>query len=172
MAKRKDEQALEYSREAAEVEGVSIPPNSVAAAEAVGEIKSYHRHMTTHIIVDSCGDFAPEVARRLQVEVIPFPYRIGDDEYLDDLWESVSAHDFYESLRAGTHATTSAVTPGRYYEVFERAAEKGMPTIYLGFTRGLSSSIEAAHQAADMIAEKYPDFELYVLDNLCPSAAA
>ena len=75
-------------------------------------------------------------------------------------------------MRAGEVATTAAVTPGHYLEVFERAAQQGTPTIYLAFTRGLSSSVDAARQAADMIREKYPDFELYVVDNLCPSAAA
>ncbi len=38
--------------------------------------------------------------------------------------------------------------------------------LYLG---SLSSSFYAAEQAADMVREKYPDFEIYVVDNGAPS---
>ena len=41
----------------------------------------------------------------------------------------------------------------------------------MGLTAGLSSSIDSARRAADMIREKYPDYELYILDNRCDSAA-
>nr|WP_307739742.1 DegV family protein [uncultured Parolsenella sp.] len=133
---------------------------------------SYRRGGQCHIIVDSCADFAPEVAKALGVEVISFPFVMSDGEHVDDLWQSMSAHDFYERMRKGEHVTTSAITPGHYMEVFERAAKAGVPTVYLAFTRGLSSSVDAARQAAQMVMDDNPGFELYVVDNLCPSAAA
>lgn len=133
---------------------------------------SYRRGGQCHIIVDSCADFAPEVAKALGVEVVSFPFVMSDGEHVDDLWQSMSAHDFYERMRKGEHVTTSAITPGHYMEVFERAAKPGVPTVYLAFTRGLSSSVDAARQAAQMVMDDNPGFELYVVDNLCPSAAA
>ncbi len=134
--------------------------------------RAYHRTSNVRIIVDSCADFAPEVAEALGVEVVSFSYVIGGEEHLDDLWRSVTPHEFYERMRAGEQATTSAVTPGHYLEVFERAAEQGTPTVYLAFPRALSSSVDAARQAAEMVRESHPGFEIYVVDNLCPSAAA
>ncbi|MBQ6395917.1 MAG: DegV family protein [Atopobiaceae bacterium] len=123
------------------------------------------------IIVDSCGDFNPDVVKRLGVEMIKFPYVMGGEEYLDDLWRSTTPHAFYEAVRNGERITTSAITPGHYLEFFEEAAHEGTPTIYLGFTGGLSSSIHAAERAADIIRMNYPGFEIYVLDNLCPSGS-
>lgn len=146
--------------------------NAQASQEAARLGRAYHNKANVNIIVDSCADFAPEVVEALGVEVVSFSFVMGGQEHADDFWKSMSPHDFYERMRAGEVATTAAVTPGHYLEVFERAAQKGTPTIYLAFTRGLSSSVDAARQAADMIREKYPDFELYVVDNLCPSAAA
>ena len=133
---------------------------------------SYRRDGQCRIIVDSCADFAPEVARALGVEVIHFPFVMADGEHADDLWHSMTPHEFYERMRNGEHATTSAVTPGHYLEVFERCAASGVPAVYLSFTRGLSSSVDAARQAADMVRESHPGYEIYVVDNLCPSAAA
>ncbi len=150
----------------------NVDLNAQASQEAARLGRAYHAHTNVHIIVDSCADFAPEVIEALGVETVSFSYVIDGVEYPDDFWRSMTPHEFYDRMRAGEQATTSAVTPGKYLEVFERAAEKGTPTVYLAFTRGLSSSVDAARQAREMVLEKYPDFELYVIDNLCPSAAA
>lgn len=132
-----------------------------------------HLRRGARIIVDSTADYAPEVVERLGVEVIPFTYITPEGEQVDDLWRTSDPHAFYERMRQnpGMRLTTCAVTPGRYLEVFERAAKAGLPTIYMGLPAGLSSSIDSARQAADMVKERYPGFELYVLDNRCDSAA-
>ena len=135
--------------------------------------RAYHQKRQVKIIVDSTADYAPGVAEQLGVEVIPFTYVGPDGEHVDDLWATSDPHEFYEGMRKNPHVryTTSAVTPGRYLEVFERAAEEGLPTIYMGLTAGLSSSIYAAEQAAQMVRDSHPDFEIYILDTRCDSAA-
>lgn len=135
--------------------------------------RRYHQRRNVKIIVDSTADYAPGVVEQLGVEVIPFTYVDDEGEHEDDMWRSTDPHEFYERMRKNPdqHITTAAVTPGRYYEVFKEAAREGMPTIYLGLAEGLSSSINSARQARDMIRAEYPDFELYVIDNKCDSAA-
>ena len=159
---------------AAAASGPSTEPkaNAQASQEAARLGRAYHAKAGVRVIVDSCADFAPEVAQALGVEVVSFPFVMADGEHQDDLWKSMDAHNFYERMRAGEHVTTSAVTPGHYLEVFERAADEGTPTVYLAFTRGLSSSVDAARQAAEMVSASHPGFEIHVVDNLCPSAAA
>ena len=117
---------------------------------------AYHKPSGVHIIVDSTADFAPGVAEQLGVEVIQFPYTGPDGEKFDDGWKSASAHEFYESMRKNKqlHYKTSAVTPGHYFEVFERSAKAGIPTVYLCFPAALSSSFYAAQQADQMIKEQ------------------
>lgn len=155
--------AKEAEREAAEAKATG--------ADAAALAKTFRPNPHVNIIVDSCGDFDPAIARALGVTMIGFPYVLNGEEHIDDLFQTISAHEFYEGMRHGDYPTTSAVTPGRYHEIFEEAAKKGVPSIYLGFTRALSSSIDAARTAAEMIRQEYPDFELYVVDNKCPSAA-
>ncbi len=132
----------------------------------------YHNKRKVNIIVDTCGDFDPLVAHALDVTIIGFPFVVNGEEHIDDLWETMSAKEFYDAMRKGADVSTSAVTPGRYLEIFEEAAKKGVPTVYLSFTAGLSSSIRAAEEAANMVKDEYPGFEIYVVDNKCPSAAA
>lgn len=146
---------------------------SRAPEDVVSVGRAFHQRKTCKIIVDSSADYAPAVARRLGVEMISLTYVTPEGEQVDDLWQSQTPHDFYETLRKNPelHYTTSAVTPGRYEEIFERAAEEGLPTIYLGLTAGLSSSIYNARKAAEVVRARHPEFELYIVDTRCDSAA-
>ena len=159
-----------YNQEEIDQETIGM---SRAPEDVVSVGRAFHQRRNCRIIVDSGCDFAPEVLHRLGVDFLPFTYVTPEGEVEDDLWQSVSSHEFYETLRKNPelHYSTCAITPGRYMEIFEKAAEEGLPTIYLGLTAGLSSSIHNACQAADMVRAKYPDFELYVIDNKCDSAA-
>lgn len=156
-------------------------PNTEANAEQLDNPadvanvgREYHMKRACKILVDSPADFSPAVARRLGVRVIPFAYIDSQGEHLDDMWESRSAHEFYDYMRKNPDErfTTSAVTPGRYMEIFREELAEGLPILYLGFTGGLSSSIDSARQAAEALMEDNPTAQIYVLDNLCPSAAA
>ena len=124
------------------------------------------------IVVDTCCDFSPEVAANLDVDILGFPFIIDGEERTDDIWSSITPKEFYDRMRAGARVSTSAVSLGRYIEFFTECAKEGTPTVYLCFTSALSSSYNSACQAADAVRAEYPNFELYVVDNLCPSAAA
>ena len=100
--------------------------------------KAYNKKRSCKIIVDSSSDFAPEVIRRLGVEVIPYHYVGPEGEKIDDLWESADPHEFYEFMRKNPDVrfTTMAIAPGVYFEIFENALKDGLPLLYLAFLRG------------------------------------
>lgn len=163
-----DQERISNDSSAASIEHDNAP----ADVSSVG--RAYHRKRACKILVDSPADFAPAVASRLGVRVIPFSYVTPEGEFLDDMWESKNSHEFYEFMRKNpdVRITTAAVTPGRYMEIFEEELADGLPILYLGFTGGLSSSIDSARQAAEAVMEAHPESKIYVLDNLCPSLAA
>lgn len=156
-----------------EEQDVTAPVDAGAPEDVVSVARAFHQRRTCRIIVDSSADYAPAVVRRLGLEMLHFTYVTPEGEHEDDLWETESPHDFYENMRRNpdVHYTTCAITPGRYLEVFERAAAEGLPTIYVGLTAALSSSIQNAEQAAKEVRANHPDFELYILDSCCDSAA-
>lgn len=122
------------------------------------------------IVIDTCADLTPEVAASLDVDILGFPYILDGEEHTDDIWTSITPKEFYDKLRAGSSASTSAVSLGRYLEFFEQCAQEGTPTVYLCFTSALSSSYGTACTAADQVRASYPDFELHVVDNALPCA--
>lgn len=120
------------------------------------------------IVIDTCADLTPEVAATLDVDILGFPYILDGEEFTDDIWTTVTPKEFYDKLRAGSKASTSAVSLGRYIEFFTKCAEEGTPTVYLCFTSALSSSYNSACQAAEQVRSQFPEFELYVVDNALP----
>ena len=122
------------------------------------------------IVVDTCADLTPEIAATLDVDILGFPYIVDGEERTDDIWTSITPHDFYDLIRNGSKVSTSAISLGRYVEYFTECAKEGTPTVYLCFTSALSASYEFACKAADAVRAEYPEFELYVVDNALPCA--
>ena len=124
-----------------------------------------------NLIIDSCCDLPFDVVNREGVFLVRFPFFFGEEEHLDDLWNENDPHEFYERMRKGEQPTTAQASIPMLMETFEAAAKDGMPCVYLSFTSGLSASYDQACMVAEMIREKYPDFDLRVVDTYLASTA-
>lgn len=123
------------------------------------------------LIIDSCCDLPREVVSVDDVYLVNFSYNNQAGSFKDDMYESLTAHEFYDSMRAGDEPTTSQVPLGEFLALFEEVYEKGKPAVLLSFSSALSGSFQAACLAADQIKEAHPDFELYVVDTKLASVA-
>lgn len=124
-----------------------------------------------NLIIDSCCDLPHEVVDREGVELIEFPYVMSDGEHSDDLYQTSSAHDFYQAMRNGEEPTTAQVPVPVFRDAFERAVASGVPTVYLSFSSGLSGSFDAAALVHDQLMAEHPDAELYIVDTRLASVA-
>lgn len=124
-----------------------------------------------NLIVDSCCDLPFDVVDRDGVYLIEFPFLFGEEEHLDDLGRSMSAHDFFERMRAGEQPTTAQVSISAFTQAFETAAQSGVPTVYLSFSSGLSGSYDVSTIVYDQVKERYPDMELHIVDTKLASVA-
>lgn len=123
------------------------------------------------LIIDSCCDLPREVVTVDDVYLVNFSYANQSGMFKDDMYESLTAHDFYDAMREGDEPTTSQVPPTEFLEMFRAVYEKGLPAVLLSFSSALSGSYEAACMAADQVKEERPDFELYVVDSKLASVA-
>lgn len=123
--------------------------------------------MNVKIITDSCCDLPLELADELGLNVIPVLVTSGDNEYRDQI--DITPKTVYEGMRKGKIYKTSQITPQVFEEHFEEAARIGNPAIYLGFSSELSSTYQSAVIARMNILEKYPDFDLKIIDTKAAS---
>ena len=76
---------------------------------------------------------------------------------------------FYDRLRNGSRSKTSQVTPGAFLEVFRKAANDGMDVLYVGFSSGLSGTVESGFTAAEIVGREFPERKFVVIDTLSAS---
>ena len=131
---------------------------------------------TCQIIVDSCCELPRAFCEDAGLTVLNFTYteRSADaGKYAltgtDDMYESISAHEFYERMRHGAQPMTSQPSQLVFEQAFRAVAESGVPTVYLAFSSGLSGCYEGACTAAERVAEERgaaspEDFGLYIVD--------
>ena len=123
------------------------------------------------LIVDSCCDLPYAALKDEGVVLLQFPFIIEGVELYDDLYESITAHEFYEYMRKGSQPTTMQITVPALTDAFEHALKIGKPTVYLSFTSGLSGSFDTACMVRDAFLAEHPDFELHVVDTKLASIA-
>lgn len=121
------------------------------------------------IFTDSACDIKPEMLREWGVCYRPLTFYFNDDnkEYSND---DMPVNEFYEKMRQGGVAKTSAVNVDAFSEAFEELLSEGKDILYIGFSGGLSTTCNSGRIAADELREKYPDRKIMVVDTLCASA--
>lgn len=122
------------------------------------------------LITDSSADLSQEMVQELGVTVLPLSFTIQGKTYRNypDNRE-MDLPLFYDMLRAGELATTSAVNVAKYTQAVEPILQEGKDVLILAFSSGLSSTYQASVLAAGELREKYPDRKIYTVDTLCAS---
>ena len=122
------------------------------------------------LITDSSADLSQEMVQELGVTVLPLSFTIQGKTYRNypDNRE-MDLPLFYDMLRAGELATTSAVNVAEYTQAVEPILQEKKDVLILAFSSGLSSTYQASVLAAEELREKYPDRKIYTVDTLCAS---
>ncbi len=122
------------------------------------------------ILTDSSADLGADLARELEVQVLPLSFILDGKTYRNypDNRE-MDPHAFYQMLRQGQVATTAAVNVAEYTDALEPLLQAGKDVLILAFSSGLSTTYNSSAIAVEELREKYPDRKLYTVDTLCAS---
>ncbi len=105
--------------------------------------------MSVKVVTDSTADLPAEVARELDITVVPLYVHFGSQVFRDGV--DLSAEEFYRKLLQGpTLPTTSAPSPGIFQEVYEKLSSATEEIISLH----VSSKLSATHQSALLAKEQ------------------
>lgn len=127
--------------------------------------------MEYQIFTDATADMCDEMFVGLpNIEIIPMEVLVGDSIYLYGPGGNLLVDEFYAMLRDGKFASTSQISPDRYREAFEPYLKDGKDILYLGFSTGMSGTLNSATICADNLKEKYPMRTVRCVDTLCASA--
>lgn len=119
------------------------------------------------IYTDSSCDLTEEIIEQFNLHVMQLEVIIDDEPPV--LNNQVEIKSFYDQLRAGAYAKTSAVTPGLFEENMRRSLADGSDILYLGFSSGLSTTYNNGVMVIEELQQEFPDRKLCHIDTLCAS---
>ena len=118
------------------------------------------------ILTDSCCDLYEEQYRELNVTYVPLSLIIAGQEYSSFI-DDASMTDFYNRLRSGETATTSAANPEHWAAAMRPMLEAGEDILVITFSSALSTTCQSAMIAARELEEQFPERRIRVVDSLC-----
>lgn len=119
------------------------------------------------IFADSASDLPKSFFEEQQVSLIPLSVVIDQKEYRDII--DISALEVYNAIREGKQPTTSQASPELFMKEWTALAESGQDGLYVAFSSELSGTYNTAVMIRDQVKEKYPDFNLIIIDSKCAS---
>ena len=119
------------------------------------------------IFTDSSCDLSKEFVEKHDVKVMQLEVIMDDKPPV--LNKEIEVKSFYNSLREGSNAKTSAVTPGYFEEHMRKSLESGKDILYLGFSSGLSVTYSNGVMVLKELMEEFPERKISYLDTLSGS---
>jgi DegV family protein with EDD domain len=123
--------------------------------------------MNYQIITDSGCDLPNDMLQQLGLKMVSLSLHFRGETLADSVSDDTKT--FYDAMRSGEAASTSAVNPDGWATVMEPVLANGQDVLVIAFSSGLSTTYQSAVIAANELAEKYPDRKIRVVDSLCAS---
>ena len=110
------------------------------------------------IATDSNSGITQAQARELGIFVLPMPFYINDELFLEDI--TLTQEQFYQKLEEGADVKTTQPAPGDVIEFWDKLLKDYDEVVQIPMSSGLSSTCETA----EMLAEDY-DGRVQVVNN-------
>jgi DegV family protein with EDD domain len=123
--------------------------------------------MQVKILADSACDLPKNFYEENNVTLLPLKVHLNGEEYEDV--KNIDPKTVYDAIRNGSTPKTSQTSPLLFEEVFTQMAERNEDGIYIAFSSELSGTYSTAVMILDQVKEKYPNFNLTIVDTKCAS---
>lgn len=117
------------------------------------------------ILTDSSSDLPRDFIDSNNIPFVSLVCNYKGQELEDDFGRSLSYKDFYNSIRAGEMPSTSQVNVQTYVDKFRLYTNQGSSVVYIGFSSGLSGSLQSAYVAKNLIIEENKNADITVIDS-------
>lgn len=110
------------------------------------------------VVTDSNSGITQTQAKELGISVIPTPFFVNGELYLEDI--TLTREEFYEKLEEDAQISTSQPAPGDLIETWENLLKEYDEIVHIP----ISSSLSTACETATMLAQDY-DGRVQVVNN-------
>ena len=101
------------------------------------------------IMTDSCCDLSDEMAKELELNVVPLTVHLEGKDYPNYLdGSAISNAEFYGAIRAGKVASTSAANVGQFQDAMRAVLDTGKDIVCVCFSSALSTTIPSGRSTS------------------------
>lgn len=122
--------------------------------------------MKFKIICDGAADLPKTYTDEVGVDVVPFYVAMDGTNYLKE-GVDIKISDFYQEMveKADCYPKTSMPSVYDYIDAFLPYVKEETPVLCICLTQKFSGSIQSAMNARQLLLEKHPSAEIYVMDS-------
>jgi DegV family protein with EDD domain len=102
------------------------------------------------IVTDSAASVPPELAREVELEIVPVGIQIDNQFHREGL--DITPEEFYAQLEEKENITTSQPSPGDFLDIYNRLVGKAKEIISIHITSRQSGTV----QVAELLKEHVP----------------
>jgi len=112
------------------------------------------------IITDSTSDIPAELAKELDIKIIPLTVIFGEESFLDN-GKDITIKEFYKKIRSSEKLpTTTQPTPKDFIKAYSDTLEKSESIISIHISKKMSGTINSA----EMAKKEMPGRDIEILD--------
>ena len=125
-----------------------------------------------NFVITCCSpaDLSKEHFEKRNIPVVFFHFSLDDEDYFDDMGQSVSPEELFRRMDAGADTRTSQVSVAEYCDFFETFLKEGKDVLHVTLSSGISGTYNSAMVAKNDLQEKYPERKIYIVDSLAASS--
>lgn len=119
------------------------------------------------VISDGSCDLPDDIVKEKEIDIVHFLVSFDGIQYKKEGVE-MDLSEFYQRMvdDSKTYPMTAAPSPQDFYTLFERRAKEGSDILCICISSKLSSSLQSAQIAKEMLKEVYPDIRVEILNSL------
>jgi len=115
------------------------------------------------IITDSTSDIPEELAKELDIKIIPLSVIFGEESFLDD-GKDITIKEFYKKIRSSEKLpTTTQPTPKNFIELYSDILKTSDSVISIHISKKMSGTINSA----EMAKKEMPGSDIEIIDSEC-----
>lgn len=119
--------------------------------------------MSIKLLADSGCDLSRELAEKYNIVLLPLTAICNEIEYKDGI--DITSKELNQRMREGDVFTTAQISIDAYYKAFLEEVKQGNQVIALVLSSGITSSINSAKLAKNMVLDEKPDAVIEIIDS-------
>ena len=122
------------------------------------------------IITDSCVDISENLAKKLELEIVPLRVTVNGKEYTNLLDGSeISSKDFFRMLREKGKTTTTQANPAGFIKVMTKILKSGKDVLSISLSAELSGTYNSSLIAKKELEKDFPGRKIICIDSCSAS---